>query len=571
MAFTYRKHKISVYQLFVRTFGNTCSANVPWGTISENGVGKFVDITDKALQEIKKLGITHIWFTGVVEHASLTDYTAYHIPKDHPSIVKGRAGSPYAIKNYFQVHPDLAQSVPHRMQEFEDLVNRTHQQGMKVIIDLVPNHVARSYYCDSQQPLGIINFGQKDDTSVHFHPQNHFYYFPGQFFKPPVQDFPTISEATEPYVEFPAKATGNDCFRPDPTAYDWYETVKLNYGIDYLGGKSRHFSPIPTTWFTMEQVILFWINKGVDGFRCDMAEMVPVEFWEWVIARTKERYPNVIFIAEIYQPALYEVFLKAGFDFLYDKVDFYDTLRAILERKLPAHALCRVSHGVFERKMLRFLENHDEQRIASPFFAGNMMAGIAGMVVTAFCHSGGVMIYNGQEVGEDAALAEGFSGKDGRTSIFDYCSMPKFLKWTNQKKYDGAKLNEDERHLREMYRDILQMAIASEAIGEGGFYDLTYPNQHRASYDATRVYPFIRYSRHQKLLVVANLSPDEVNVKIVIPPHAFETCGIPFKDSYKGKDMLFTDNRWWFSRQEAIEKGIPFLLPAYQAFAIDIH
>jgi glycosidase len=570
MNLTYRKHKFSIYQLFVRTFSNINPTNKTWGTKEENGVGKFLDITDQALKSIKELGITHIWYTGVIEHAMVGNYSTFNIPIDHPSIVKGMAGSPYAIKNYFQVHPDLAKDVAKRMDEFEDLVKRTHQQSMQVIIDFVPNHVARTYY-SSGKPQGTINFGEKDNPKVHFSPQNNFYYFPNEAFEVPPHDSPTLAGVKNQYKEKPAKATGNDCFRPDPTINDWYETIKLNYGIDYMGGKGRYFSPTPSTWLIMEQILLFWASKGVDGFRCDMAEMVPAEFWQWVIPRVKERYPYVIFIAEIYQPPIYETYLKAGFDFLYDKVGLYDALRAILEKRQPAHSLSHAVYGAFERKMLRFLENHDEQRIASNFFARDMMAGVAGMVITSFAHSGPVMIYNGQEVGEPANLEEGFSKNDGRTSIFDYCSMPQMLKWVNGGKFDGAKLNEDERHLREMYRDILKLAITSEAIGEGGFYDLTYPNQHRASYDAVRLYPFIRYSRYQRLLVVVNLSAEEVSAKIVIPQHAFETCQIPHKDSYKGQDILFTDNRWWFTRQEAIEKGITIMIAPYHAYAIEIH
>src|ERR1700712_5334449 len=97
--------KLIIYQLLPRLYGNTKQVNKFYGSIEENGVGKFNDINEKALQEIKKMGFTHVWFTGVIEHATMTDYSAYVIKPDDPDIVKGRAGSPYAIKDYYDVDP----------------------------------------------------------------------------------------------------------------------------------------------------------------------------------------------------------------------------------------------------------------------------------------------------------------------------------------------------------------------------------------------------------------------------------------------------------------------------------
>ncbi|MDR3268245.1 MAG: alpha-amylase, partial [Tannerella sp.] len=314
------KPKMIIYQTLPRLFGNSNHRHVPNGTLAENGAGKFSDFTPMVLYEIRQLGVTHIWYTGIIEHATQTDYSAYGISKDHRAVVKGKAGSPYAIKDYYDVDPDLAENVTLRMAEFEELVERTHRAGMKVIIDFVANHVARRYYSDTK-PAIVRNLGRQDDVFKNFDPNNNFYYMPGQaltlHFEAEQEDFE--------YSEFPAKATGNDCFSLSPTKNDWYETVKLNYGVDYANGGSTHFDPVPDTWTKMLDILLFWAGKNVDGFRCDMAEMVPVEFWSWAIPRVKAT-KDICFIAEIYQPERYRDYIRQGrFDYLYDKVGLYDT------------------------------------------------------------------------------------------------------------------------------------------------------------------------------------------------------------------------------------------------------
>lgn len=325
------KDKIIIYQLLPRLFTNRCPNCVPNGTIKQNGSGKFNDIDSTVLASIRNLGITHIWYTGIIEHATRTDYSDFGIAPDNPHIVKGNAGSPYAIKDYYDVDPDLAVDIDHRMAEFDNLVRRTHDSGMKVIIDFVPNHVARQYHSDAK-PTGIDDLGATDDVSKHFSPNNNFYYIPRQLFSPQID----LGTGAGAYYEFPAKATGNDCFSAFPSCNDWYETVKLNYGFDYSNGSS-HFSPIPDTWFKMVNILRFWAAKGIDAFRCDMAFMVPVQFWHWAIPIVKEKYPQVKFIAEIYDTNLYRQFINdAGFDYLYDKVNLYDTLRGIITGGISA-------------------------------------------------------------------------------------------------------------------------------------------------------------------------------------------------------------------------------------------
>ena len=430
-----KQEKVIIYQIFPRLFGNVKSTNAENGSKEENGVGKLSAFSFEVLYEIKKMGFTHIWYTGLLEHATQTDYSEYGIRKDHPAIVKGKAGSPYAIKDYYDIDSDLADNVPERMKELEALIERTHQAGLKMIMDFVPNHVARQYSSDSK-PEGAVDLGETDNCSLHFDRDNNFYYLPGQEFSPEFD----LTVSGSAYTEFPAKATGNNCFSAHPSKNDWYETVKLNYGVDYLAGNRCSFDPIPKTWLQMLDILQFWASKQIDGFRCDMAEMVPVEFWEWLIPRLKQKFPDVLFIAEVYNPDQYRNYLwKGAFDYLYNKVGLYDTLRAIVCGNQSALALTRCWQTVddIHAQMLNFLENHDEQRIASDFYAGDAWKAIPALVVSATLYKNPMMIYAGQELGERGMDTEGFSGLDGRTTIFDYWSVESLRNWYNHGKINS--------------------------------------------------------------------------------------------------------------------------------------
>lgn len=530
-----KTEKMIIYQVFPRWFGNTNTKPVRNGSLEENGVGKFSDFTPLALSKIKELGTTHIWYTGVIEHATQTDYTAYHIQKDHRAVVKGKAGSPYAIKDYYDIDPDLADHVENRMEEFEALVARTHDAGMKVIIDFVPNHVARQYHSDAQYNF-IEELGQNDNTSKAFDPNNNFYYIPGQ---PLTLPFTNDDEGLG-YSEFPAKATGNDRFDAFPNCNDWYETVKLNYGVDYLNGRSKHFDPIPNTWHKMLDILRFWACKQIDGFRCDMAEMVPVEFWEWAIPLVKKDYP-VIFIAEVYNPAEYRNYIFNGhFDYLYDKVGLYDTLRAVICGQAPASNIpaCWQSLEGIQSHMLNFLENHDEQRLASDFFAKDPSAGISGLMVSALMNTNPMMIYSGQELGERGMDEEGFSGLDGRTTIFDYWSVSTLRNWKNGGKYDGGKLTEKQKQLRQQYAAILNIAKNEPAITQGSFFDLMYTNEKNRFFNNRNQYAFLRKHKNEVILVVANFTHSEQNVWVNIPEDAFKALDIKDNEAAMLKDLL---------------------------------
>lgn len=514
-----------IYQLFPRLFTNTNTACIPNGTLAQNGVGKMNQITDTVLQGIKQLGVTHIWYTGLIEHATKTDYTAEGIvPADNPYVVKGEAGSPYAIKDYYDIDPDLAESVPDRMAEFEALVARTHDNGMEVVIDFVPNHTARRYHSDVA-PAGIEDFGAHDDSNMFFSPDNNYYYITRQLFAPSID----LGTGKQAYIEFPAKATGDDCFTAFPSSGNWYETVKLNYGRDPMNG-SGHYSPIPDTWFKMLNILRYWASKGVDAFRCDMAHMVPIEFWQWAIPNVKDRYPHIKFIAEIYDVGLYRDFINvAGFDYLYDKVNLYDTLRGIQTANHSAATITSCWQAVdgIQPHMLNFLENHDEQRFGSKFYAGDPAKVLPSLVVSSMISTGPMMIYMGQELGEQATDSEGFSGYDGRTTIFDYWSVGTLRRWYNEGNPDGSQLTPRERWLRAKYATILRLCNTEKAIAHGRFYDLMYVNYQNPTLNPHRQYVFMRSYDGVTLFIAANFASESCDLSVNIPRHALEMLNIP--------------------------------------------
>ncbi len=506
-------NKIIIYQIFTRLYGNRNNHRVVDGTIEENGCGKLNDFTPSTLKKIRELGVSHIWYTGVIRHATQTDYSAFGIPRQHPAVVKGKAGSPYAITDYYDVDPDLAVCIDKRMEEFEALVDRTHRAGLKVIIDFVPNHVARQYKSICK-PDGVRDLGEDDNPSVGFDPvNNNFYYCPGQQFTP---YFDLYHGEKQPYTEMPARATGNDCFNNSPGRNDWYETVKLNYGRDYNGTWSMTDERC-STWHKMLDILLFWAGKGVDAFRCDMAEMVPAEFWAWVTAKVREQYPQIRFIGEVYNPNEYRHYIASGFDYLYDKVGMYDAMRDVICHRRGTDAITWAWQQTddIRNHMLYFLENHDEQRIASDFFAGSGEKAVPALVVNALMQKNPFMVYAGQEWGERGMDAEGFSGQDGRTTIFDY--------WSFENTYSP---------LVNVYSKVLNIARTEKAVAEGQMFDVMYAN---AQY--FRQYAFIRKAGKEMLLVVANFDDAPVDMQLMIPDYAFDFLEIPEK-AYKAQELM---------------------------------
>ncbi|MGR5175690.1 alpha-amylase family protein [Vibrio mediterranei] len=525
-----RHQRIHLYQVFTRLYGNKNRRNQPWGTIEQNGVGKFSDITDKALESIRELGMTHVWYTGIPHHALVRDYTQYGISNDHPSVVKGRAGSPYAVKDYYSVNPDLADDPAKRNQEFNALIERTHNAGLKVIIDIVPNHVARQYE-GLNNPDGVSDFGASDDVSVEYSRENNFYYIPGEAFELP--DIPVSltplggenhPQLATPYREFPAKWTGNGSRLAKPSADDWYETVKVNYGVRPDGSKdfpklpehyrdkdcSAHFEfwsdkEVPSSWIKFRDIALYWITQGVDGFRYDMAEMVPVEFWSFLNASIKKINPDAFLVAEVYQPHLYRDYIQLGkMDALYDKVDLYDALKDIIRGHGHTKNITRIQSELadIEPHMLHFLDNHDEQRIPCADFAGRAEHAIPAMVVSATISTAPTMLYFGQEVGEAGAEIGGF-GQPTRTSIFDYVGVPSHQRWMNDGAFDGGQSTESEQQLRSFYQSLMTYSLTSQAL-KGSMHSLELENDHTQGEVQSKLYGYLRHYQSHNVLVLVN-------------------------------------------------------------------
>lgn len=517
-----------------RLFTNYNETCIPAGTIEQNGCGKLNDITLSILKSIRGLGVNAVWYTGIIEHATKSDFSEYGIPRDNPHVVKGEAGSPYAISDYYDVAPALAVDVNNRMSEFEALIRRTHDADMKCIIDFVPNHTARRYHSDSA-PKGCPDFGVGDNSDYFFSPANNYYYLPRQRFSPSLD----LGYGDNEYVEFPAKATGNDCFSAFPGEYDWYETVKLNYGKDY-GDGSEHFNPVPRTWLMMLSILRYWASKGVDGFRCDMVFMVPLPFWHWVIPQVKKDWPDIIFIGEIYDVALYRDFLDYGcFDYLYDKVNLYDTLFGIERHGVSAARLTsawQTVDGIGER-MLNFLENHDEVRYASEAFAGNPHRVLPALIISATLHRGPFLLYFGQELGEPAHDNEGFAGMNHRTTIFDYWSIGSIRRWLDNGSCSGEKLTTDETRLRDLYTQVLNLCNTEKAISSGDFYDLMYVNLQTPGVNPHSQFIYLRHYKNDVLLIATNFADNPADIRIIIPNDAFEIANIP-RGKSQWKELL---------------------------------
>ncbi|WP_159950971.1 alpha-amylase family glycosyl hydrolase [Polaribacter septentrionalilitoris] len=560
-----KKRKLVVYQVFTRLFGNTNTTNKPWGTIEENGVGKFNDFTDKALSEIKKLGVTHIWYTGVPHHDVIRDYTKYGISNDDPDVVKGRAGSPYAVKDYYNVNPDLAENVANRLQEFEALIKRSHENDLKVIIDIVPNHVARNYQSISN-PEGTKDFGADDDTSKEYDVNNNFYYVSNTPFEVPdfLNGYQPLGGEKHPlsdgeFKENPAKWTGNGSRSPKPSFYDWYETVKVNYGISPEGkkdfdelpagfeneGYQKHFAfwqdkTVPNSWVKFRDITLYWLEKGVDGFRYDMAEMVPVEFWSYLNSNIKMKNPDAFLLAEVYNPKQYRAYIKKGkMDYLYDKVQLYDTIKHVMQGHGLTENIPPIQEDLkdIEHHMLHFLENHDEQRIASPEFAGNALKGKPAMVVSATISTAPTMVYFGQEFGEDGSEDAGF-GSPSRTSIFDYVGVPSLQRWVNNKQFDGGKSTKEELALRDFYKRLLNFTISSDAL-MGEYADIHQYNRENTLNYGDKILSFLRWSENEKLIVVSNFdAKDHHRFVLEIPSEIIKKWNL-VDGKYQATDQLY--------------------------------
>lgn len=488
-----------------RYFGNLAASCVPGGGIDENGCGKLAFITDEVLSSLRdRLKVTDIWYTGILDHATTVPFEGK--PSSSIAVVKGKAGSPYAIRDYYDISPTLALDPSQRMEEFVQLIARTHRAGLRAIIDFVPNHVAREYRESPHRGAGALGSG--DDPSSAVSEMNDFLYLPGQRLH-----LPEGIAGRDEYEEFPAKVTGNDCYSAYPSVNDWYDTVKVNYGACHNA-----------TWDKMAEIVGFWASKGVDGFRCDMAEMVPSSFFAWLIPRIKAEYgEGLCFIAEVYDMNRYREYSDAGFDLLYDKSGLYDTLRGIVADGGPAGGITRnwQSLGDLQPKMLNFLENHDEQRLASDFFCGNARKSFAALYVSLLFGPGSFMVYSGQEYGERGMDEEGFSGRDGRNTIYDFWSIGSL-----RRALTGSSTDE-EKYVFGRYVSLLGSMASSAALSDGDTFDLCYANYGNPGFDPRRHFAFLKHAPGEMKLVVANFSDTDALLSVRIPRHAFEYLSVP--------------------------------------------
>ena len=538
-------NKPIIYQMLPRLWGNDKLRPKKNGSLEDNGTGKFSDIDTATLEYLKWMGCSHVWYTGILRHA--TQSTEQGCIPSHPQFVKGKAGSPYAICDYYDVNPYLADDPDKRMEEFEALLERSHTAGLKVIMDYVPNHVSRDYGKVAPSE-GHPVLGAEDDKSVHWKSENDFFYYPGQQLVLPTP----APKGMKPYEEMPAMATGNNCYSPNPGINDWYETVKINYGDSHTG-----------TWDKMLDILLYWAGKGVDGFRCDMVELVPPEFMKWLIAKVKEQYPSVIFIAEVYKKELYGEYVReVGFDYLYDKSGLYDTLRTVVEKNTDDNGmpveLWQSATGItrnwqflsdLQPYMLNFLENHDEQRFASDFFGKDASRTFAPLYVSLFLNTAPFMVYFGEEVGEKGMNEEGFSGKDGRTTIFDWWSISSIkrlrqiiktgvYKTLEESKLIKAGMKKEEAEVFCKFASALRFAAADEAIKQGTTYDLCYCNMSSDGFDKNRHFAFLRDHKDHTVLVAVNFTGKEAKMKLTIPEHAFEWMGIPVSETLHPESII---------------------------------
>lgn len=555
-----------IYQLVVRYFGNTSGANAIDGELRKNGCGKFDDINDRALAELVRLGVTHVWLMGVFRQATLTDHSSIGLPADPPEVVKGVAGSFYAVRDYADVCPDYAVNPVRRMAEFEALVERIHAAGLRVLIDFIPNHVSRNYSSDT------FPFGRGDDQSKFFDPQNHFYYLPD----PPKRalSLPRPSTWNPPGIVFGGrfqpedgstghtpKATGGDDYGrvvdTQLTESLWYETIKLNYGFNFAEQRG-YYDPVPRTWTMVDAILAYWQRKGVDGFRCDFAHYVPQEAWAYLIAQARERRRDAFFIAEAYPFAgsLDPVhdqrqLIAAGFDAVYHWTS-YNALKGVYQGLgLNAYEREMAALGDAERPhYLEYLENHDERRIGSSVVLG-AGPGDSGFGSSAASYQlaplqllygpGPVLIFNGQEVGEPGSGATGFKGDNGRTTIFDYWRMPTFARWVNGYAYDGGQLEPAEKRLRRYYADLLALCRHPAVLGSG-YWGLRYCNRADQVPGASdRLYPFARFApgTGQLVVIVANFRPNSPDSgRVRVPRELGAAVGLPNAGSLQLRLLL---------------------------------
>jgi glycosidase len=495
---------------------------VPVRTYAARGMGRqlagqFNALTAERLDEIKDLGVDYLWLTGVLEHAS-RDQT-------DPDVVKGEAGSYYAIYDNWDVS---AQSGS--MADFEALIDRAHDAGLRVIIDFVANHTARMHRTDvlCKQHL---DFGRQDRTDAFFHRDNNYYYITDDSFTPPTQNdvdgadgvFDTDIFAAGVQLENPARVTGNDIVSANPASQDWFETVKLNYGYD-IQSRQAHYNPRPRTWMQMLDVAQYWVEKGVDGFRVDFAHAVPIEFWRYFASELRRVQPSVFLLAEAYEsdqrmrlPGFsYHAMLEAGFDSVYNSEMYWamhnqvvrpGTMRNANPMRSPA-----MNDNILRRGFMftQYMENHDEMRAASRHFApwvgDREQRSRLGLAYTTYLGltPGHLMLHGGQELQEDASVFGGYAGDNGRSSIFDFVYQSQTRTWLHGTRPQWM------IDFRNKYKRLLELkeepAFAKpHSYEHPSFIDLDGANWFKE--ESKWIASYVRFDGDDAYLVVANGDP----------------------------------------------------------------
>jgi glycosidase len=498
-----------IYQLPIRT----------WGAHSQGlaGRGKVTDISDEILKKLALFGIDYLWLTGVMEAAS-SDV----LDED---IIKGDAGSYYAIYDSWDVSPQIG-----TMNEFEDLVKRAHSHGLRILIDLVPNHTARDHrtdvLCKSK-----MDFGDQDRQDTFFDVNNNYYYVLNTVFTPPGMfgkgdrryDRDIFRDGVQ--YESPAKVTGNDVISSHPSISDWFETVKLNYGYNLLGSRG-YFDPIPRTWTQISDIAKYWLEKGVDGFRIDFAHAVPIEFWRYFAEKVRDVKGDAFLLAEAYESDLsmklpgftYQAMYEAGFDSIYNSSlywnfrnqatepgnrEFFRTENTVIDRDWVGESGAMFTH---------YMENHDEVRLASRHFAVGLASreqrAELGLAYTSFLSllPGHMLIHGGQELQEDAGVYGSFAGDNGRTSIFDFVYQPQVLAWLRKD------IKPHFLAFRDKYRRLLALKSQSPFRLSHSNNVPTYRNLYATNYKKEQnrwVGAYVRFDGSDRYLVVINSDPFE--------------------------------------------------------------